>query len=286
MTTHSGQTGTPGAPMTPARRRPPGPRRLPGRPLRPRVRARRLRRRPGGRSEGGPPTPWSARPSRPWSTWPTGGRPAARRTVATAPASSSRSPTTSTPTWSSFDLPGRGAYATGLAFLSRDDGEAAEARTAIGKLAGEEGLEVIGWRDVPIHDATLGSIAEAAMPSSTSCSWPRRRARPPPATTRSWPSTGWPSCSRKRAEHEIDQCYLASLSARTITYKGMLTVPPAGRVLPRPLRRAGHQRAGPRPLAFLDQHLPLVAAGPPLPLPGPQRRDQHRGREPQLDAGP
>ena len=28
---------------------------------------------------------------------------------------------------------------------------------------------------------------------------------------------------RKRAEHEIDDCYFASLSARTITYKGMLT---------------------------------------------------------------
>jgi glutamate synthase (NADPH/NADH) large chain len=28
---------------------------------------------------------------------------------------------------------------------------------------------------------------------------------------------------RKRAEHEIDDCYFASLSARTIIYKGMLT---------------------------------------------------------------
>ena len=46
-----------------------------------------------------------------------------------------------------FDLPARGAYATGLAFLSRDAGEAAAARASIDKLAGEEGLAVIGWRD-------------------------------------------------------------------------------------------------------------------------------------------
>src|ERR1035438_1113283 len=42
-----------------------------------------------------------------------------------------------------FDLPARGRYATGLAFLSRHAHEAEEARKAIGKLAGEEGLVVI-----------------------------------------------------------------------------------------------------------------------------------------------
>ena len=46
------------------------------------------------------------------------------------------------------------------------------------------------------------------------------------------------------------------------------------------------QRAGPRALPVLDQHLPVVAPGPPLPVSGPQRRDQHPAGEPQLDAGP
>src|ERR1700678_569324 len=64
-----------------------------------------------------------------------------------------------------FDLPARGHYATGIAFLSRDQSEAADARVAIDKLAGEEGLVVLGWREVPISDASLGSISEAAMPS-------------------------------------------------------------------------------------------------------------------------
>jgi glutamate synthase (NADPH/NADH) large chain len=122
-----------------------------------------------------------------------------------------------------FDLPPRGGYATGIAFLSRQPGQAADARSTFQKLAGEEGLEVIGWREMPIDDSTLGSIAEAAMPS-----FHQVFVAPSPST----PLTGGdPAVAvdrlafvlRKRAEHEIDDCYVASLSARTITYKGMLT---------------------------------------------------------------
>ena len=60
----------------------------------------------------------------------------------------------------------------------------------------------------------------------------------------------------------------------------------AGGVLPRPRRRAGHQRAGPGALAVLDEHVPVLVAGPPLPLRRAQRRDQHPARQPQLDGRP
>ncbi|KAK0348873.1 hypothetical protein LTR94_035407, partial [Friedmanniomyces endolithicus] len=40
------------------------------------------------------------------------------------------------------------------------------------------------------------------------------------------------------------------------------------------------------PPALLDQHLPRVEAGPALPHAGPQRRDQHASRQPELDARP
>ena len=53
--------------------------------------------------------------------------------------------------------------------------------------------------------------------------------------------------------------------------------------LSRPAPRVG---AGPRAPALLDQHVPVVAAGPPLPLRRAQRRDQHAARQRQLDAGP
>jgi glutamate synthase (NADPH/NADH) large chain len=122
-----------------------------------------------------------------------------------------------------FELPPRGHYATGIAFLSRQSDQAADARSTFQKLAGEEGLDVIGWRDLPIDASTLGSIAEAAMPSF------HQVFVAPSASTRL--SAGDPALAvdrlafvlRKRAEHEIDDCYVASLSGRTITYKGMLT---------------------------------------------------------------
>ena len=60
----------------------------------------------------------------------------------------------------------------------------------------------------------------------------------------------------------------------------------AGAVLPRPVRPPLRLRAGPGALAVLDQHLPVLAAGPPVPLHRAQRGDQHGPRQPELDAGP
>ncbi len=122
-----------------------------------------------------------------------------------------------------FPLPGRGHYATGIAFLSRDPGEAATARTQVGKLAAEEGLDVLGWREVPVIEDMLGSIADTARPSmhqlfvAPSEGTPLGPGDPALALDR------LTFVLRKRAERHIDDCYFASLSARTITYKGMLT---------------------------------------------------------------
>ena len=57
-----------------------------------------------------------------------------------------------------------------------------------------------------------------------------------------------------------------------------------GPVLPRPARPAHGVGPGPGAPALLDQHLPRVAAGAPLPHGGAQRRDQHRQGQFQLDA--
>ncbi len=122
-----------------------------------------------------------------------------------------------------FDLPSPGGYATGMAFLSRDPGEAAVARIAIGELAGEEGLDVLGWREVPVDDAGLGSISDAGRPSM------HQVFVAPAVNTRlgggdlALAVDRLAFVLRKRAEHQVDNCYFASLSARTITYKGMLT---------------------------------------------------------------
>ncbi len=123
-----------------------------------------------------------------------------------------------------FDLPPAGDYAAGAVFLPTADGDRSKAMAEIERLAAEEGMDVLGWRDLPVADATLGSVARAAMPAM-------RQLFVAPASP---PAGGSPEeralavdrrafVLRKRAEHEVDGVYIASLSSRTITYKGMLT---------------------------------------------------------------
>ncbi|MFE7755999.1 glutamate synthase large subunit [Streptomyces sp. NPDC057429] len=112
-----------------------------------------------------------------------------------------------------FDLPEAGSYAVGIAFLPADG--SAESVQQIEKIAGEEGLDVLGWRQVPVAPDLLGSLARATMPEfrqvivadggSTGVALDRKA-----------------FVLRKRAEREAG-VYFPSLSARTIVYKGMLT---------------------------------------------------------------
>src|SRR5688572_25203955 len=64
-----------------------------------------------------------------------------------------------------FDLPAAGEYAVGTAFVAGDDDEVAEAREQVEKIAAEEGLRVLGWRDVPVEPDLLGVTSRKVMPS-------------------------------------------------------------------------------------------------------------------------
>ena len=54
------------------------------------------------------------------------------------------------------DRMGRSTYAAGIALLHRDHEERDRAVEVVHRIAGEEGLEVLGWRDVPIAPDTAG----------------------------------------------------------------------------------------------------------------------------------
>ncbi|MHB2024076.1 MAG: hypothetical protein ACYCO3_12205, partial [Mycobacteriales bacterium] len=61
-----------------------------------------------------------------------------------------------------FELPPRGAYAVGTAFLPTLGGDPANrdsdpATAAVNRIAAEEGLRVLGWRELPIDPTGLGS---------------------------------------------------------------------------------------------------------------------------------
>jgi glutamate synthase (NADPH/NADH) large chain len=122
-----------------------------------------------------------------------------------------------------FPLPDAGRYATGIAFLSRDEEEASRSRMLIGVIAAEEGLDVLGWRSLPFVHDSLGSIAEAARPSMHQLFVAPCVGTPLSPGDHSLAIDRLAFVLRKRADHEVGECYFASLSSRTVTYKGMLT---------------------------------------------------------------
>ena len=138
-----------------------------------------------------------------------------------------------------FDLPTKNQYATGIAFLPQDVKQVERALKQLEKLAEEEDLEILGWRELPIDPSGIGISAKEAMPymkqifvkakgdSDISGLELDRKVFP----------------FRKRSEREIYEdyedtealtgvgsstneqtgVYFPSLSSRTIVYKGMLT---------------------------------------------------------------
>ncbi|HET7140398.1 MAG TPA: glutamate synthase subunit alpha, partial [Arthrobacter sp.] len=117
-----------------------------------------------------------------------------------------------------FELPAPGQYVAGTAFLPAEQREADAAKAGIEGLAADEGLTVLGWREVPIVADLVGAMARACMPyfsqpflaSATGEQLDRNE-----LDSRAWRI-------RKRAQNKFG-VYFPSLSSRTIVYKGMLT---------------------------------------------------------------
>ncbi|MFI1159690.1 glutamate synthase large subunit [Streptomyces sioyaensis] len=114
-----------------------------------------------------------------------------------------------------FELPEAGAYAVGIAFLPSDAQEAAKAVARIETMAVEEGLDVLGWRVVPVAPQLLGNGARATMPAFSQLFVGDSKSTGLALDRKAF-------ALRKRAEREAG-VYFPSLSARTIVYKGMLT---------------------------------------------------------------
>ena len=112
-----------------------------------------------------------------------------------------------------FDLPKASEYATGIFFVK--PGEIGY-QESIEKIAKEEGLKVLGWRDVPINSKALGKTAISVMPEFKQIFISGGKNENDLVLER------MAFCLRKRVEHTLP-IYISSLSSRTIVYKGMLT---------------------------------------------------------------
>ncbi|HEY4007986.1 MAG TPA: glutamate synthase large subunit [Pseudonocardia sp.] len=128
-----------------------------------------------------------------------------------------------------FPLPepgpdGAGAYAVGLAFLPVEDAAHAEAVELVERIAAQERLRVLGWRYLPVHPdgAGVGSGAQGCMPR-----FAQLFVAADDCAVTGIELDRLAFCLRKRVESETGSLgcgtYFASLSSRTLVYKGMLT---------------------------------------------------------------
>ena len=125
-----------------------------------------------------------------------------------------------------FDLPRQGAYAVGNAFLPTEPDLCAKAKASIEQIAAEENLLVLGWRVVPTDGSSLSDLSRSNMPYFEQLF----------VTAKGAPLQGIALdrrayCLRRRVSYEVG-VYFASLSARTLVYKGMLTTAQLALVFP------------------------------------------------------
>ncbi|GAB2973650.1 glutamate synthase large subunit [Amycolatopsis acidiphila] len=132
-----------------------------------------------------------------------------------------------------FELPGPDSqghhrYAAGIAFLPAEAEQRVKAISLIERLAEEESLDVLGWREVP-HDADaadIGPTARSVMPQFAML-FVAGKADADGVRPSGVDLDRLAFCLRKRAEHDtvVAECgtYFPSLSSRTLVYKGMVT---------------------------------------------------------------
>jgi glutamate synthase (ferredoxin) len=122
-------------------------------------------------------------------------------------------------------LPDRGAYAAGVFFLPRHAASRAACEEIVGQVCAEEGVPLLGWRDVPTQNGLLGPTAQASQPVIRQCFLHRpEQAGDDLAFERRL------YIVRRLAEKRVARStlpgrgdfYVPSLSSRTIVYKGML----------------------------------------------------------------
>ncbi len=125
-------------------------------------------------------------------------------------------------------LPPEGEYGVGMAFLPQDAPALARCVAHIESVVANEGLTLLGWRDVPLNPAVIGRDAREVRPTIRQFFVGKGAANTPDRAalerklyvtrkviTNTLPSTGI-------SDEDADFFYICSLSANTVVYKGLL----------------------------------------------------------------
>ena len=130
-------------------------------------------------------------------------------------------------------LPDAGQYGVGMIYASPDRATRSQSRQIFEQIVAEEGQKVLGWRDVPTNNESLGETAKLSEPFMQQVFIQRAAGL---ANDLDFERKLYVIRKRShnaiRATH-IDSCwYPSSLSCRTIVYKGMLMTAQVGQYYP------------------------------------------------------
>jgi len=123
-----------------------------------------------------------------------------------------------------FDLPDAGEYGVGFFFLPTAKEEAVAIREIVETVAKEEGTPVIGWRDVPVDNASLSQDPEimASEPDCVQAFFAKGEHEDNDVFERALYVLRRVISNRVITETKNDEAfYPVSLSSRTVVYKGM-----------------------------------------------------------------
>jgi len=125
-----------------------------------------------------------------------------------------------------FKVPAEGDYGAGFVYLAKDEATRRKEQETINDVVQEEGMEMLGWREVPVDSSILGKASAACEPSMMQFFVKRNT-----EVNRGLDFERKLYLVRRVISYKLnyskgtedDHFHVSSLSARTMTYKGMLT---------------------------------------------------------------
>ncbi len=118
-----------------------------------------------------------------------------------------------------IDLGGERDYGIGMFFFPQDELKRRQAKKLFEIITQKEGMEFLGWREVPVVPEVLGDMARDSMPSI----W-QGFVKRPEHCEKGLVFDRMLYIARRVFEQSNENTYVVSLSSRTIVYKGMFLV--------------------------------------------------------------
>ena len=110
-------------------------------------------------------------------------------------------------------------YGIGMFFFPNDELRLRQAKKMFEIILEKEGLELLGWRQVPVFPEVLGHKARECMPCIM-----QAFIKKPEDVEKGLPFDRMLYIARREFEQSNDNTYVVSMSSRTIVYKGMFLV--------------------------------------------------------------